>query len=116
MCLDDSGANGTKANELLKKSADCKVIQNKSDNCNRLAPPSSNVGNTLLPPPHVLGSGNPFLIFMCLSLLLQHRDIIINRGFDYNEVQISVIFYNCFSIVTYILSMFSSWQCILTVI
>lgn len=80
----DPGENG-KANKLLQKS-DYKTIQSKVENCCRLPPPPSNVGNTVLPPPHLLGSGNPFLIFMCLSLLLQHRDIIINRGFDYNEL------------------------------
>lgn len=76
---DDLGVNRTKA--LLKSS-----YINKEENQCRLPPPSSNRENTVLPPPDLLGSGNPFLIFMCLSLLLQHRDIIIKKGFDYNEV------------------------------
>ncbi|XP_037076236.1 LOW QUALITY PROTEIN: TBC1 domain family member 25-like [Pollicipes pollicipes] len=40
----------------------------------------------LLPPPQELGGGNPFLIFLCLSLLQQHRDIILSRRLDYQEV------------------------------
>jgi len=32
-----------------------------------------------LPPPDVLGCGNPFL---CLTLLLQHRDFIMSRSLD----------------------------------
>lgn len=39
-----------------------------------------------LPSPDVLGCGNPFLIFLCLTVLLQHRDSIINRGLDSNEM------------------------------
>ena len=35
-----------------------------------------------LPPPDVLGCGNPFLIFLCLTLLLQHRDFIMSRSLD----------------------------------
>jgi hypothetical protein len=34
----------------------------------------------------VLGCGNPFLIFLCLTVLLQHRDSIINRSLDSNEM------------------------------
>jgi len=88
------GENG-KANELFQKS-DYKTIKSKVENCCRLPPPPSTVGNTALPPPHLIGNGNPFLIFMCLSLLLQHRDIIINRGFDYNEVQLNYNYLNFF--------------------
>jgi hypothetical protein len=39
-----------------------------------------------LPSPDVLGCGNPFLIFLCLTVLLQHRDSIINRSLDSNEM------------------------------
>lgn len=39
-----------------------------------------------LPPPSEFGNGNPFLMFLCLTLLLQHRDYIIRSAMDYNEM------------------------------
>ena len=35
-----------------------------------------------LPAPDVLGCGNPFLIFLCLTVLLQHRDYVMSRSLD----------------------------------
>jgi hypothetical protein len=40
----------------------------------------------ILPPPHEFGGGNPFLMFLCLTLLLQHRDYVMKSGMDYNEM------------------------------
>ena len=39
-----------------------------------------------LPAPQELGGGNPFLIFLCLSLLQQHRDVILSQRLDYQDV------------------------------
>ena len=39
-----------------------------------------------LPPPHEFGAGNPFLVFLCLTLLLQHRDHIMANRMDYNDL------------------------------
>lgn len=39
-----------------------------------------------LPPPAEFGDGNPFLMFMCLTLLLQHRNYVIKSNMDYNEM------------------------------
>lgn len=39
-----------------------------------------------LPPPQEFGKGNPFMLFMCLSILLEHRDHIIKNSLDYNEL------------------------------
>ncbi|XP_039278810.1 TBC1 domain family member 25 [Nilaparvata lugens] len=39
-----------------------------------------------LPPPHEFGGGNPFLMFLCITVLQQHRDFIMNKGMDYNEM------------------------------
>ncbi|ODN01562.1 TBC1 domain family member 25 [Orchesella cincta] len=38
-----------------------------------------------MPNPETLGGGNPFLMFLCLTLLLQHRDHIMKNRMDYNE-------------------------------
>ncbi|XP_017491527.1 PREDICTED: uncharacterized protein LOC108379689, partial [Rhagoletis zephyria] len=40
----------------------------------------------VLPPPTEFGGGNPFLVFLCLTLLLQHRQTIMKSGMDYNEI------------------------------
>lgn len=39
-----------------------------------------------LPGPLELGGGNPFMMFLCLTLLLQHRDVIMRNNMDYNEL------------------------------
>lgn len=39
-----------------------------------------------LPPPPEFGGGNPFLMFLCLTVLLQHRDYIMRNRMDYNEL------------------------------
>lgn len=57
----------------------------------QLAIPSQHATNGLpqsagirpsLPPPEILGCGNPFLIFLCLTVLLQHRDFVMSRSLD----------------------------------
>ncbi|XP_055881796.1 TBC1 domain family member 25-like isoform X1 [Biomphalaria glabrata] len=39
-----------------------------------------------LPPPQEFGEGNPFLMFLCLTLLVQHRDKIIQQGMFYEDI------------------------------
>ncbi|XP_002738793.1 TBC1 domain family member 25-like [Saccoglossus kowalevskii] len=39
-----------------------------------------------LPPPQDFGGGNPFMLFMCLTLLIEHRDYVIGNQLDYNEL------------------------------
>lgn len=39
-----------------------------------------------LPTPEEFGDGNPFLMFLCLTLIRQHRDHIMRTGMDYNEM------------------------------
>lgn len=40
----------------------------------------------VLPSPSELDSSNAFMLFTCLTLLLQHRDTIMNRNYDLNEI------------------------------
>lgn len=51
--------------------------------------PEFQTGGTREPPkmpsPETLGGGNPFLMFLSLTLLLQHRDHILKNRMDYNE-------------------------------
>lgn len=47
---------------------------------------STKVSISSLPPPPVFGGGNPFLMFLCLTVLLQHRDYIMRNRMDYNEL------------------------------
>ncbi|XP_011162418.1 TBC1 domain family member 25 isoform X2 [Solenopsis invicta] len=44
------------------------------------------LGENSLPPPHEFGGGNPFLMFLCITLLLQHRDFVMRNQMDYNEM------------------------------
>ncbi|XP_005091755.1 TBC1 domain family member 25 [Aplysia californica] len=39
-----------------------------------------------LPPPQEFGSGNPFLMFLCLTLLTMHRDVVVRNGMCYEEI------------------------------
>lgn len=55
-----------------------------------IAEPSSSTSTTMrcleLPDPTEFGNGNPFLMFLCLTILLQHRDYIMQNNLDYNEM------------------------------
>ncbi|KAK5646294.1 hypothetical protein RI129_004758 [Pyrocoelia pectoralis] len=42
--------------------------------------------SSMLPPPNEFGGGNPFLMFLCITVLLQHRGQIISKAMDYNEM------------------------------
>ncbi|XP_074873531.1 TBC1 domain family member 25 [Carettochelys insculpta] len=48
------------------------------------APPIS--ATVSLPPPQEFGRGNPFMLFLCLAILLEHRDHIMKNNLDYNEL------------------------------
>ncbi|XP_028923031.1 TBC1 domain family member 25 isoform X1 [Ornithorhynchus anatinus] len=44
------------------------------------------LGSVSLPPPQEFGKGNPFMLFLCLAILLEHRDHIMKNSMDYNEL------------------------------
>lgn len=41
-----------------------------------------------LPPPHEFGGGNPFLIILCVTMLMQNRHYVMRGNMDYNEMAI----------------------------
>ncbi|XP_043467327.1 uncharacterized protein LOC122501709 isoform X2 [Leptopilina heterotoma] len=51
-----------------------------------LIPSDVNESKYSLPPPNEFGGGNPFLMFLCITLLLQHRDYVMRNQMDYNEM------------------------------
>ncbi|KAM8965601.1 TBC1 domain family member 25 isoform 2-T2 [Sarcophilus harrisii] len=55
--------------------------------CSSSLPPPPPTGVAVsLPPPQEFGRGNPFMLFLCLAILLEHRDHIMKRSMDYNEL------------------------------
>ncbi|CAL1264888.1 unnamed protein product [Larinioides sclopetarius] len=66
------------------------VLQDSNDvmsnSCIEALEYSGKSQKTTLPSPYELGGGNPFMLFLCLTLLLQHRDIIMKSRMDYNEL------------------------------
>ncbi|XP_064101260.1 LOW QUALITY PROTEIN: TBC1 domain family member 25-like [Macrobrachium nipponense] len=51
---------------------------------------SGSNGTPCLPPPDEFGGGNPFLMFLCITILLQHRQHIIENNMDHNELAIAL--------------------------
>ncbi|KAM4737976.1 TBC1 domain family member 25 [Anableps anableps] len=58
----------------------------KTNTSSSLKAESTSIKPCSLPPPHEFGKGNPFMLFLCLSILLEHRDHIIKNNMDYNEI------------------------------
>ncbi|XP_051510110.1 TBC1 domain family member 25 [Myxocyprinus asiaticus] len=67
-------------------SSPCKPtgIDTSSPNTNK--PEGGGIKPCSLPPPQEFGKGNPFMLFLCLSILLEHRDHIVKNSLDYNEL------------------------------
>ncbi|XP_027868558.1 TBC1 domain family member 25 [Xiphophorus couchianus] len=58
----------------------------KANTPSSLKAESTSIKPCSLPPPHEFGKGNPFMLFLCLSILLEHRDHIMKNNMDYNEI------------------------------
>lgn len=71
---------------LQNMSIDNTIKMNGVDMTNSCEEVTENVRSAFLPPPDEFGGGNPFLMFLCTTVLLQHRDHIIEKGMDYNEM------------------------------
>ncbi|XP_066255124.1 TBC1 domain family member 25 [Euwallacea similis] len=72
-----------KLNSTMQKVVINLAMENGSNSCEEVQEVKA---ATFLPPPNEFGGGNPFLMFLCLTVLLQHRDHIISKGMDYNEM------------------------------
>lgn len=64
----------------------CKPPGTGMNSPNTGKPEAGGVKPCSLPPPQEFGKGNPFMLFLCLSILLEHRDHIIKNSLDYNEL------------------------------
>ncbi|XP_035377797.1 TBC1 domain family member 25 isoform X2 [Electrophorus electricus] len=64
----------------------CKPPGTGMNSPNTSKPEGGSIKPCSLPPPQEFGKGNPFMLFLCLSILLEHRDHIIKNSLDYNEL------------------------------
>ncbi|XP_062975541.1 TBC1 domain family member 25 [Elgaria multicarinata webbii] len=79
-----SSTNGNEESQSEEEKGDSAVNSPSSPNHGPAAPtPPAAVS---LPPPQEFGKGNPFVLFLCLAILLEHRDHIIKNNMDYNEL------------------------------
>lgn len=67
-------------------SSPCKLSGTGTNTPTTGKPDTSGIKPCSLPPPQEFGKGNPFMLFLCLSILLEHRDHIIKNSLDYNEL------------------------------
>lgn len=67
-------------------SSPCKLSGTGANTPTTSKPDASGIKPCSLPPPQEFGKGNPFMLFLCLSILLEHRDHIIKNSLDYNEL------------------------------
>lgn len=84
-----SSSPGTSSPTMKKSESLCYAqhqSQASSPGRGPAAPASSLARSCSLPPPQEFGRGNPFMLFLCLSILLEHRDHIIKNCLDYNEL------------------------------
>lgn len=90
--VSEEGGTGTSSREASTETLDSGVASSNplSQICEATAVPSHAASRSAskprLPPPQDLGGGNPFMMFLCLTLLIQHRDVIMRSNMDYNEL------------------------------
>ncbi|CAL1544918.1 unnamed protein product [Lymnaea stagnalis] len=73
-------SDGKEATESLDSSINSASVSSSSHGPPPIRDPSK------LPQPQDFGSGNPFLMFVCFTLLSQHRDKIIQQGMCYEDI------------------------------
>ncbi|KAA0714070.1 TBC1 domain family member 25 [Triplophysa tibetana] len=64
----------------------CKPMGTSASSPSTTKPEGGGMKPCSLPPPQEFGKGNPFMLFLCLSILLEHRDHIVKNSLDYNEL------------------------------
>lgn len=74
------------ASEVTASSSTSAVESETTPIAESMPSSASNVRCSELPGPSEFGNGNPFLMFLCLTILLQHRDYIMQNNLDYNEM------------------------------
>ncbi|XP_066471278.1 TBC1 domain family member 25 isoform X1 [Tiliqua scincoides] len=79
-----SSTNGNEESQSEEEKGDSVVNTPSSPSRGSAAP--SPPAAVSLPPPQEFGKGNPFVLFLCLAILLEHRDHIIKNNMDYNEL------------------------------
>nr|XP_020653310.1 TBC1 domain family member 25 isoform X1 [Pogona vitticeps] len=80
-----SSSNGSEESQSEEEKGNLVVHTLSSSSCSPPAPPTPPTAVSL-PPPQEFGKGNPFVLFLCLAILLEHRDHIIKNNMDYNEL------------------------------
>lgn len=91
--LPTAGQEAAEVSSLLTRSANSikvsgilNTLRSGANVSQILRSPNRPQSTNILPKPEEFGDGNPFLMFLCLTLLRQHRDYIIRNGLDYNEM------------------------------
>ena len=85
---DDSHAdqNDGEADTDVKILEDFEVLASCEEAVESTKEPTKSHPDSRLPSPDVFGCGNPFLVFLCITVLLQQRDIVMGRSMDSNEL------------------------------
>ncbi|XP_053149497.1 TBC1 domain family member 25 isoform X1 [Hemicordylus capensis] len=80
-----SSTNGNEESQSEEEKGDS-MVNTPSSPSRGPAAPTPPPAAVSLPPPQEFGRGNPFVLFLCLAILLEHRDHIIKNNMDYNEL------------------------------
>ncbi|XP_018084806.1 TBC1 domain family member 25 isoform X2 [Xenopus laevis] len=72
------------AEENITPSSDTEGKENQELEAD--APAIASPSPISLPPPQEFGRGNPFMLFLCLSILLEHREQIMKQNMGYDEL------------------------------
>jgi hypothetical protein len=79
------------SHESRSSFCDANTYSTKSSSCSSLVIISSDSSpltkSVSLLSPNELGANDAFMLFLCLTILLQNRDKIITKGFDANDIQ-----------------------------
>ncbi|XP_053870766.1 TBC1 domain family member 25 [Malaclemys terrapin pileata] len=81
-----SPLSGSEKNESLPEEKGDLAGDTPSSPPSSPLPAAPSPATVSLPPPQEFGKGNPFMLFLCLAILLEHRDHIMKNNMDYNEL------------------------------